>query len=66
MRSASETELAAECERLHRQLRAVMEVRAAEINADNLRLVNYLTEVCLLPQAHCKCSITQVTSLEHA
>ena len=46
--SASEAELATECERLQRQLHAVMEVRAAEINADNLRLVNYLTEVCLI------------------
>ena len=43
--SATEAELAAEVERLHRQLAAVMEVRAAEINTDNLRLVNYLTEV---------------------
>jgi hypothetical protein len=42
---ASEAELAAENERLHRQLAAVMEVRAAEINGDNLRLVNHLTEV---------------------
>ncbi len=41
----SEAELASENERLHRQLSAVMEMRAAEINDDNLRLVNHLTEV---------------------
>ncbi|CAL8464396.1 g3931 [Coccomyxa elongata] len=40
----SEAELASENERLHRQLSAVMEMRAAEINEDNLRLVNHLTE----------------------
>ena len=45
-RSASEAELAIENERLHRQLAAVMELRTAELNEDNLCLINYLTEVC--------------------
>ena len=44
-RSASEAELAIENERLHRQLAAVMELRTAELNEDNLCLINYLTEV---------------------
>lgn len=51
----SEAELASENERLQRQLSAVMEMRAAEINNDNLRLVNHLTEVShdsLPPTSH--------------
>ena len=49
---ASEAELAAENERLHRQLAALMEVRAAEINGDNLRIVNHLTEVRCALETH--------------
>ena len=60
MCSASEAELATECERLQRQLHAVMEVRAAEINADNLRLVNYLTEVHSHLSGTCRMITTQI------
>ena len=40
---------ASEVERLQRQLAAVMESRAAEINDDNIRLVNHLSEVRVMP-----------------
>ena len=73
-RSASEAELAIENERLHRQLAAVMELRTAELNEDNLYLINYLTEVCpphaastvlhsLNVLSHCACCIWQVSEL---
>ena len=60
-RSASEAELAIENERLHRQLAAVMELRTAELNEDNLCLINYLTEVC---PPHC--SLTAASTVLHS
>ena len=55
-RGAEDAGQASEVERLKRQLAAVMESRAAEINEDNIRLINQLSEVrlpCLHPTVAC-------------
>ncbi len=56
--------MACQVEQLKRQLATVMESKAAEINEDNLRLLNTLTEVCMQAFSTKTIMITVITRFQ--